>query len=435
MDQDSFRQLLQSSSSRVAPSSRPGVKQYVGHRDHTTGSHIFANRAKTISASEPAFKPRKVKKEAKYRDRAAERRVGGGNDYAQVEAILDDFNKRTADQGKDAVDAQRGYLGGDSEHTILVKGLDVALLEQNKVKAAASSVDDDTLEKTFLGEIPDSESTVPKKRTREDIVRELKAKRSKTGDSQQSPAITDAPLSSNKFKPIGFKPINQGDTETKKKKKAKKNGDAEKKKRRKVEPTVTPEDTTQTIAPSEPPKDTPNPLPTPPEPELPEDFDIFEGAGEYQGLDISDNDSDNDTLPHKDDTSPPGDEIPSRPGGWFNDDPPPPVASQSKSPLDVVSAPAPIPLPSAPDEDEEEDNDERPIRLVPLESSALPSIKDFLLMDKTAESSEKRRKRKEKNKGAKEAVGESKKLNAEAKADRDYKKLKSYQDKKAAGKS
>ncbi|KAK0438103.1 hypothetical protein EV421DRAFT_988450 [Armillaria borealis] len=109
--------------------------------------------------------------------------------------------------------------------------------------------------------------------------------------------------------------------------------------------------------------------------------------------------------------------------------------SQSKSPLDVVPAPAPIPLPSVPDEDEEEDNDDRPVRLVPLESSALPSIKDLLLMDQTAGSAEKRRKRKEKNKGAKEAVGESKKLNAEAKADRDYKKLKSYQDKKAAGKS
>ncbi|KAK0188664.1 hypothetical protein F5146DRAFT_1140209 [Armillaria mellea] len=407
MDQDSFRQLLQSSSSRAAPSSRPGVKQ-----------------AKTISASEPAFKPRKVKKEAKYRDRAAERRVGGENDYAQVEAILDDFNKRTADQGKDVVRSTRNAatFGGDSEHTILVKGLDVALLEQNKVKAAGSLVDDDTLEKAFLGEIPDSESTVPKKRTREDIVRELKAKRSKTGDSHQPPATTDVPLPSNKFKPIGFKPINQGDAETKKKKKKKKNGDAGKKKR-KIEATVKPEETSQTL-PSELPKGSPDPLPAlkpEPEQELPEDFDIFEGAGEYEGLNVSDNDSDNDVLPLKDNTSPP-DELSSRPGGWFNDDLPPPVASQSMSPLDVVPAPAPIPLPSVPDEDEEEDDDDRPVRLVPLESSALPSIKDFLLMDKTAETSEKRRKRKEKNKGAKEATGESKKLNAEAKADRDYKK-------------
>ncbi|KAK0466989.1 uncharacterized protein EV420DRAFT_1636023 [Desarmillaria tabescens] len=406
MDQDSFRQLLQSSSSRATPSSRPGVKQ-----------------AKTISASEPAFKPRKIKKEAKYRDRAAERRVGGGNDYAQVEAVLEDFNKRTADQGKDVVDAQRGYLGGDSEHTILVKGLDVALLEQNKMKAAASSVDDDTLEKAFLGEVP--ESTVPKKRTREDIVRELKAKRSKTEDSQQPPAKTDAPLPSNKFKPIGFKPIGQSDAEVKKKKKVK-NGDRVKKKKQNVELTAKTEGTSQP-APSEPPKDSPKPLPalkpSEPEPELPEDFDIFEGAGEYEGLDVGDDDSDNDTSPLKEDNLPLDDKLLNKPGGWFNDDLPPPVTSQSKSPLDAVPAPVPVPVPSVPDEDEEEEADnDRPIRLVPLESSALPSIKDFLLMDQTAGSAEKRRKRKEKTKGAKDAGGEPKKLNAEAKADRDYKK-------------
>ena len=44
----------------------------------------------TADASKPAFKPRKVKKDQvpaagpKYRDRAAERLRGEGNDYAQV---------------------------------------------------------------------------------------------------------------------------------------------------------------------------------------------------------------------------------------------------------------------------------------------------------------------------------------------------------------
>lgn len=39
-----------------------------------------------MDASQPAFKPRNVKKTqgSKYRDRASERRVGDGNDYAQV---------------------------------------------------------------------------------------------------------------------------------------------------------------------------------------------------------------------------------------------------------------------------------------------------------------------------------------------------------------
>jgi len=47
-----------------------------------------------VDASQPAFKPRNVKKvqDSKYRDRAAERRVGDGNDYAHVcPMILSEF--------------------------------------------------------------------------------------------------------------------------------------------------------------------------------------------------------------------------------------------------------------------------------------------------------------------------------------------------------
>jgi hypothetical protein len=45
---------------------------------------------KAVDASQPAFKPRNVKKvqDSKYRDRAAERRVGDGNDYAHVRPML-----------------------------------------------------------------------------------------------------------------------------------------------------------------------------------------------------------------------------------------------------------------------------------------------------------------------------------------------------------
>ena len=53
---------------------------------------------KIIPASEPAFKPRKVKKAPEsYRDRAEERRAGKEGDYAPVEAILEEFEKRNAD--------------------------------------------------------------------------------------------------------------------------------------------------------------------------------------------------------------------------------------------------------------------------------------------------------------------------------------------------
>lgn len=48
--------------------------------------NLEKKKRKTIDSSETTFKPRKLKKQAdsKYRDRAAERRVGEGNDYAHV---------------------------------------------------------------------------------------------------------------------------------------------------------------------------------------------------------------------------------------------------------------------------------------------------------------------------------------------------------------
>lgn len=80
----------------------------------------------------------------RYRDRARERRDGSNKDYE----VTTEVTSTTADYRAVAPDAKRGedyaerrkqviqeskYLGGDMEHTHLVKGLDYALLE--KVKA------------------------------------------------------------------------------------------------------------------------------------------------------------------------------------------------------------------------------------------------------------------------------------------------------------
>jgi hypothetical protein len=76
------------------------------HRDFRHFDPIRLTRhRKAISTSEPAFKPRKVKKASEtYRDRAEERRLGKEGDYAQVEAILEEFEKRNADNAdRDAV--------------------------------------------------------------------------------------------------------------------------------------------------------------------------------------------------------------------------------------------------------------------------------------------------------------------------------------------
>ncbi|NP_001086873.1 IK cytokine L homeolog [Xenopus laevis] len=83
----------------------------------------------------------------KYRDRARERRDGVNKDYEETELISTTANYRavgpTAEADKSAAEKRRQliqeskFLGGDMEHTHLVKGLDFALLQ--KVRAEISN--------------------------------------------------------------------------------------------------------------------------------------------------------------------------------------------------------------------------------------------------------------------------------------------------------
>ncbi|KAG2157721.1 RED-like protein N-terminal region-domain-containing protein [Suillus bovinus] len=419
MDQDSFRQLLQTPRVPGATSQLKGaqgaslLKQHVQYLEKASGS------------SAPVFKPRKVKKsESKYRDRAAERRDGGKSDYAQVEAVLEVFEQRTANDDKDTVDEQRQYLGGDSEHTILVKGLDMSLLEQNKARAAVSTEDDDTLEQAFIE--ASSEPTAHKKRTREDIIRELKAKRN--GEGLQSFDTTAEHLEdeardlekakkAGKFKPINFKPIGvqKDDKGTKKRSKEESASRDKKRKKRKVEGKSGSPQPANTI--SHPEVELPAVVPTPiakaisqvdqrhPSP-LDDDIDIFAGAGDYEGF-PGDDDSDEDGLDsahntkskHSINDSHPSSE-PARSRGWFGDEH---DDEESIQLLTSTESAAPQ-LPSSnhtPEVDEEES-----LRLKPLESSALPSIRDFLAMDAAAEKDDKRKARKEKRKNKKKPDGD-----------------------------
>ncbi|KAE9394744.1 hypothetical protein BT96DRAFT_942947 [Gymnopus androsaceus JB14] len=301
-----------------------------------------------MDQAKPAFKPRKVKKsEGKYRDRAAERRVGDPNDYAEVEAVLEEFEKRTADQDEDAVDEQRRYLGGDTDHSILVKGLDMALLQQNKAKAAMATDEDDSLEQAYIQ--ASSEPTVPKKRTREDIIRELKEKRAQGGGVSTTP---DEPsLNKGKFKPIGFKPIGSSGEQKEKKKKTKGEGERKKKKRKVEIPAEDkPKDTEAVSAPSMSPT-APNPNPPlslngPEEPEPPEDFDIFAGAGEYEGVDLGDDEEEENEKKAEEEDGPSGS---LGPGRWFATDEQPndPAKIADNPPLAGPSIPHPSALEEA----------------------------------------------------------------------------------------
>ncbi|KAG2136285.1 RED-like protein N-terminal region-domain-containing protein [Suillus cothurnatus] len=412
MDQDSFRKLLQTP--RV-PGATPQLKG-------AQGASLLKQHVQYLE-----FKcPRKVKKtESKYRDRAAERRDGGKSDYAQVEAVLEVFEQRTANDDKDTVDEQRQYLGGDSEHTILVKGLDMSLLEQNKARAAASTEDDDTLEQAFIE--ASSEPTAHKKRTREDIILELKAKRN--GKSLQSlDTAAEAPedgardfekaKKAGKFKPISFKPIGvqKDDKGTKKRSKEDSASRDKKRKKRKVEAISGSPQPANTIP--HPEAERPAVAPTsvaevfsqvdqrPPSP-FDEDMDIFAGAGDYEGF-PGDDDSDEDGLnsAHKTESEHRINDLhlssePARSRGWFGNEHDdegsiqPPASTESAAPQ----------LPSSnhkPQVDEEEES----LRLKPLESSALPSIRDFLAMDAAAEKEDKRKARKEKRKNKKKSGGD-----------------------------
>lgn len=317
-----------------------------------------------------------------------------------------------------------------------------------------STVDDDSLEQAFITASASAPGpTVPQKRTREDIIRELKEKRGiksntlATAESKAKDDALEAAKKQGKFKPIGFKPIDKP-----KKKKAKADGaDGErKKKKRKVEAADGGKSGVgnESSAPPPPPivaDASPTSFsskPALPEDGLPEDFDIFAGAEEYEGIDLGDEDDEDDSAGGKkldntkpdleDGWEPPTTEPPrpAAPGKWF--------AEEAES--DPPSSSSRLPLPpvldkhkslSRPTDEDEEGEVEQPTRLVPLASSALPSIKDLLAMDKAANSSDKWKKRKDKKKAGKEegddtAATPKQKMSAEVKAERDYKRLVLY---------
>ncbi|KAI0766702.1 RED-like protein N-terminal region-domain-containing protein [Trametes elegans] len=495
MDQESFRKLLQTPKPAASSSAAPSA--------HVRGSLLAAakagrdKKAKTAAAAEPAFKPRQVKKGAKgdaYRDRAAERRLGVGNDYAQVEALADEFERRNAEnEDREAVEEQRKYLGGDSEHTVLVKGLDFALLEQARARAAAetAATEDVSLEQAFL-----ESAAQPKKRTRADILRELKSKRGVAADGDgadgAAQAAADKALEeakkAGKFRPIGFKPVggagagagDKSGKDGKRKKKAKAGApeeNGERKKKRKLALTAATQGPPPAQKADVPPvpgssdanasaqaeadpsgaaaaeKSAVTAPPPPPERErepVDEDFDIFADAGEYTGVDLGDDSDESDAggapAPKREDgeegevqddasSRPPprkwlatsDDERESEPVRGESQPPPPPArSSRSVSPRRHGG-------PSRVEEGEmEEDEEERPVRLQPLASSTMPSIKDLLAMSEEAEKAEKRRARKEKKKaGGGGGGGAGGEKDTKAKVERDYQRLKAYTDKKS----
>lgn len=353
---------------------------------------------------------------------------------------------------------------------MLVKGLDFALLEQNRAKVAAEQgVDDDeTLEQAFLearsGEGTKETSgtanapTSGKKRTREDLVRELKNKRMKNGITEDTTAqVSKLPIDdivkleeakkAGKFKPIGFKPIGE-DKPNKKVKKVKVGADMTSRKAKAKAtpaPTVEPQQSLPLPSTSSQSTDAPKPAAIaskpPPEPVDP-DFDIFAGAGDYTGVDLgssSDSEGEIQDSSEKKQTrtsrSPSPQSIPPAPKKWFDDvDEARPLRRSSSRPrsksrsrpadskeegeVEMDSPRSRSPSRHSPSrhghgkpEDEEDEEGDVPTRLQPLSSSAVPSIREILAMDEQAEKEKKRKAKKEKK---------GRKLDTEGKVERDY---------------
>ncbi|KAJ1910553.1 hypothetical protein H4219_006180 [Mycoemilia scoparia] len=163
--QDDFRRLLSSSQKEddSVQKSKPSVVLGGGKRAKPTTSlnmqksiHLSileADRKKRFKKQKPNPKGNSEEdSQAKYRDRAAERRKGVNKDYAESEMIMDQLNKAAATpfigtqeqrpegpQLQYVIDKRQLYeqskhLGGDEEYTHLVKGLDFKLLEKERVK-------------------------------------------------------------------------------------------------------------------------------------------------------------------------------------------------------------------------------------------------------------------------------------------------------------
>ncbi|GAA5895773.1 uncharacterized protein JCM6883_001617 [Sporobolomyces salmoneus] len=485
MDQDQFRSLLATSTSKPTSAStskfgKPPPKP--------------TNCGKTTD-----FKPRPPSKKSNplkggkkatgsgdgYRDRAAERRAGKESDFAGAEKLLQEFEARKAAEREREQDSmikeeeERKYLGGDAEHSILVKGLDMALLERRKLELSATQekeledVEDELdrqLEKpTKKGKGKEKEGT--KGKTRDELLEELKKSRSSASGSG------------------GFKPIGEGEGLGKGWKKLGApttttteggGGGGEKKLRKKKKKVPVESSAPTAAASSQPPVAStssvsvpvaPLPLPTDETTEgggFGSDDDIFGDAGSYKGFD-SDSDSDADadapsskpakplttmatkvktedepssttTLGAKrkyfddDDDKEEGDSQPITTAPSAVTD----LASRQASHVASTSAQTSRDRGLGSDDDEEDDEmDTSTVKLQPLSGGRGPSVRELLEMDKAAEEEEKRqsKKLKRQQKALEDgADGKGKKDLSEAdKANRDYLQMEAYLAKKKNG--
>ncbi|XP_033223266.1 protein Red-like [Belonocnema kinseyi] len=150
MTNDDFRKLLmtpRASAPSSTPSTVPGTLRDASAKTAQTPIIGGNNRAELRRKKKSFYAKLKKQEEdkmaelaEKYRDRAKERRSGTSQDYQTEETINSASAYRAVapdlKSGMDAAELRRQwienskFLGGDMEHTHLVKGLDFALLQK-----------------------------------------------------------------------------------------------------------------------------------------------------------------------------------------------------------------------------------------------------------------------------------------------------------------
>jgi IK cytokine len=254
---------------------------------------------------------------------------------------------------------------------------------------------EDELEAVFAGKGPDSttlaEPEPTESKTRSDILAKLKASRAAASSTTEAGADT-----ASKFKPIGFKAVGGGDVK-KKKKRAEGAPEGERKKKKLKAAVVLPEE-------PEPLKASTSKVISAPTLEPPADEeldDIFAGVDDYQGVDFGDSDDEVGERPDNVERISQEVEEGGRKRGWFDDEPSPtPTAA-----LPEIREPA--------EEGEEievlqedkgavEEDPSEAIKLRPLASSSIPSVRDILAADDAIALEEKRKARREKRKKARD---------------------------------
>ncbi|CAO1617414.1 unnamed protein product [Jaminaea pallidilutea] len=232
MDQEAFRKLLNSSNQPPASAAASSSSPFA-----PGPSRGFGSTAKRSAASQSRTRPEDLVKSAEdngkgkeqgerrprgpqknsttgeaYVDRAQARRLGKEDrDEAEVTELHKEWREKwqaakTEDERRD-IEEQMAYLGGDAKHTILVKGLDFALLARERAKAEGRELGqgDDDLEAAYQGAAPATStedghssgspeaaaasSQSSGKRSREEVLAALKKRKLQKASSPESHTI------------------------------------------------------------------------------------------------------------------------------------------------------------------------------------------------------------------------------------------------------